>query len=510
MLQATGYEFKGGIMNKTLKKCSGILVLLNLLSLVFFIVHIFADFPSAISNAFAAVAIAAACADMFFASCIKDIRAVFQMLITAFLFILNFASGYIAGLSAYGLSVNIIGMVSVPAVYAVNIIFIAAYIKNQKNYKANKWLSIAASVLSSGLLLSFIIVGCISLFAKTPINSNTVNLAPVFIILSVFAFSVFRYFNEGLNMPKALKYAGAVLCIAAMLPYAVTEACAYKDAGNAQKSFEAAFGTEESAEYPYSFADEFTGVETKGYQIKRDVTYYSADSGTDKGLTLKYDVYYPTAEDAHKAVLVNLHGSGGDKDIGNYAHRNKYFASLGYVVYDLQYGDWNEKGTGYTNDMYSAENILFHIDEFFRYETNGGNEYGADFSSVFITGVSMGGGLASKYAYSYPNNLNEYGAVLKGVIPVYPGYAPDDEGINNYLNYVTADSVPCLIVMGTSDCIVRTETVAETKAAYEKAGNPYFAAVEISYAGHGSDSLMNGRTNQLVSYYAECFMEKLR
>lgn len=497
-------------MGKTLKNGSVILILLNLLSLVFFLVHVFAGTSSALSNAFAAFAIAAACADMVFASCIRDIRAVFQMLITAFLFILNFASGYIAGLSAYGPSVNIIGIISLLAVYAVNIIFIAAYIKKQKAYQAGKWTGIGAMVLSSGLLLSFIITGLISLFAKTPINTNTVNLAPVFIILSVFAFSVFRYFSSSLHVSKLLKFTGAVLCIAAIIPYAVTEAAAYKDAGAAKQSFESAFGAEEIVKFPYSFADEFTGIEADGWQIKRDVAYYSADSGTDEGLTLRYDVYYPTAEDAHKSVLVNLHGSGGDKDIGNYAHRNKYFASLGYVVYDLQYGDWNEKSTGYTEEMYSAENMLFHIDEFFRHEANGGNEYGADFSSVFITGVSMGGGLASKYAYSYPNHLDEYGVVLKGIIPVYPGYHPDDEGINNYLNYVTKDSVPCLIVMGTSDCIVRTETVAEAKAAYENAGNPYFAAVEISYAGHGSDSLMSGRTNQLLSYYAECFMEKLK
>jgi len=503
-------RFKGGIMSKALKKGSVILIFLNLLSLVFFIVHVFTDFSSAAGNVFAAAAIAAACADMVYASCIKDRRAVFQMLITALLFVLNFASNYIAGLSAYTFSQNVIGIICLAAVYAVNIIFISAYIKKQKDYKINKWLEIAAFVLSFGLLLSFIAAGLVSLFAKTPINTNTVNLAPVFIILSVFAFSVFRYFNSGLKASEILKYAGAALCIAAIIPYAVTEAAAYKDADAARRSFEAAFGSEESEKYPYSFADEFSGVKTDGWQIKRDVAYYSADSGTDKGLTLRYDVYYPAAEDAHKSVLVNLHGSGGDKDTGNYAHRNKYFASLGYVVYDLQFGDWNEKDTGFAEEMYGAENMLFHIDEFFRYEVNGGNEYGADFSSVFITGVSMGGGLASKYAYSYPNNLDEYGVVLKGIIPVYPGYHPDDEGINNYLNYVDKDSVPCLVIMGRSDCIVRPETVGETLAAYEKADNPNCAAVEISYAGHGSDSLMSGRTNQLLSHYAACFMEKLK
>ncbi|MDE5618446.1 MAG: hypothetical protein K2I79_03050 [Clostridia bacterium] len=64
------------------------------------------------------------------------------------------------------------------------------------------------------------------------------------------------------------------------------------------------------------------------------------------------------------------------------------------------------------------------------------------------------------------------------------------------------------MIMGMGDVIVATHTPDTVGKAYEAAGNSYYAALKITYAGHGADSLLSGRFNQSFVYYAERFMEK--
>jgi len=501
-------------MKKNLKVISVLLAVLNVISLAFFIAYSIKNTALASSNIFAVISYIVICCDLIYASFFKRAGSFVQIILTAVLFIINFASNYIAGLSAFTLDKNIIAIVSIALIYAVNMVCILLNIKNTdyKKCSINSTAALLFSIVSMLFFTSILIVGIISLFAKTPINTNTVNLSVLFIFLCTAVFSL-SLISEYYVKSKRIKTNLIILFIASVIPFAVMQLSVFSDVKQADKAFVNTFSYFETKDNmrkgPYSFADEFTGIETGNFEIKRDVVYYSAQEGTDKGLTLRYDMYLPKDENAHKSVLVNLHGSGGNKDIGNYAHRNKYFASRGYVVFDLQFGDWNEKNTGYKDSMYSSKNMLFHIDEFFKYLSSN-NDVNADLSSVFITGVSMGGSLASKYAYSYDNNLDAYNVTLKGIIPVYPGYSPKDTGMDNYLNYVDHNSVPCMIVMGKSDCIVRTQTVSETLDAYKKADNPNCFALELSYAGHGCDSLMTGRSNQMIAYYAEQFMQKQR
>lgn len=493
------------------KIVSIILTMLNIFSLIFFVAYSINRTGIYIENILAVISYIVLCCDLIYASFFRKRSSFIQIILTVLLFILNFTSNYIAGLSIYSPAKNVIGIVSIIAIFAVNILFIALNFKNEDYKKCNINKNVALLCLAAAImfLISILIVGLISLFAKTPINTNTVNLAVLFIFLCTAVISLVRIFEDCVEL-KNMKTVLFILFIAAVIPFAIIQLSVFADIKQADETFFNVFSEikvkDNMRKMPYSFADEFVGIEMGDFAIQRDVTYYSAQEGIDNGLTLHYDMYYPTDNNAHRAVLVNLHGSGGDKDIGNYAHRNKYFASRGYVVFDLQFGDWNEHNTGFEEEMYSSENMLFHIDKFFE-NLSKNNSINVDLSNVFITGVSMGGGLASKYSYSYDNSLNEYGIVLKGIIPVYPGYSPESDGIDNYLNYVDYDSVPCMVVMGNSDCIVRTQTLSETLEAYKKANNPNCFALEISYAGHGCDSLMTGKSNQLITYYAEQFMQ---
>lgn len=88
----------------------------------------------------------------------------------------------------------------------------------------------------------------------------------------------------------------------------------------------------------YSFADKYFAIITQDYTVDKHLIYYISTGGIDKSLALICDEYYPTFEGANKSVLVNIRSSGSDKDIGNYAHRNKYIASRVYIIYDIQIG----------------------------------------------------------------------------------------------------------------------------------------------------------------------------
>lgn len=499
-------------MKRFSKAISILLILLNIISAVFYAVYSLVNISFSCINIFALITYILICVDLLYSSTRKSKRSIALIIFTAFLFTINFASNYIAGLSAYTLEKNYIGIISIILLFLVNALFIFADLKkSHKNIEANKTFAILLSAAGIMFLFSIFIVGLISLFAKTPVNTNTVNLSLLFIVLCCAVFALVLILSDGFRS-KNTKMLVSAMFIFAAVPFVILQSSVVFDIKQTNEEFKDINISAENnmREVPYSLADEFVGIKTDDFEINRDIVYYSSDSGFDNGMTLRCDMYFPENTDDKKSVLVNLHGSGGDKDIGNYAHRNKYFASRGYVVYDLQFGDWNEKGTGFTDDMYGvSENMLFYIDKFFEYLSKN-NEADADLSSVFITGVSMGGGLASKYAYSYDNHLDDYGIQLKGIIPIYPGYHPDNEGIDNYLNYVDKDSVPAMIVMGTGDCIVRPEAVEETKASYDNVNNPNLFALEISYGGHGSDSLMTGRFNQLVMYYAERFMKQMK
>lgn len=498
-------------MNRFKKFFNSLCVNLDIWLATFFVFAAIITIDERIMNVIASIGFIIIIFNLISASLYKVKNSLIQIVLTAILFIINFASNYIAGLSAYTLDKNYIGIISIILIFVINAVF--SYINGKKQCKRLEINKKAAIVLyTAGILflLSILIVGMISLFAKTPVNTNTVNLALLFIVLCSAVLGLLISLSGSFTSKNALFFA-VVMFILAVVPFSVLQLSVVYDINQANIVF-ADMNVEPDKnmrKLPYSVADEFIGVETNGFEIKRDVVYYTSDKGMDKGLSLRYDMYLPENSSKDTSVLVNIHGSGGDKDTGNYAHRNKYFAGRGYAVFDLQIGDWNESNTGFTEDMYSSENMLFHIDKFFEYLSNH-NDENLNLSSVFITGVSMGGGFAGKYAYSYDNHLKDYGIVLKGIIPVYPGYSPDSEGIDNYLNYVDGDSVPTMIVMGVSDCIVRTETVTETLNAFEDAGNHNCYALEISYAGHGSDSLMTGRTNQMIMYYAERFMENFK
>ncbi|WP_018923511.1 alpha/beta hydrolase [Salsuginibacillus kocurii] len=285
---------------------------------------------------------------------------------------------------------------------------------------------------------------------------------------------------------------------------------------------------------PFLFPDYFFGINSGEYQLVEDVLYYEGENGVDQGIKLHFDAYLPPAgqEDlpGDRSVLIRIHGGGwttGDKGSMNNAQMNKYFASQGYVVFDVQYGLSNEKKLiEYTKvpenivGGFTIDDMVRHIGLFTDYLAEHNSDYGANLDSVFISGGSAGGqltnavglGLASKDFDEFNTNLN-----VKGIIPLYPANGLGDiveiEGKKELLDpdfLVTEDSPPALIFQGTHDGIVPRSVAAAFDQAYKEKDNTNSALLMMPFAGHSSNSYFPGYYSQVFVYYMERFMYQFK
>lgn len=273
------------------------------------------------------------------------------------------------------------------------------------------------------------------------------------------------------------------------------------DIDKANKACLTAFGDEFSViegnrDRAFNISDKFFGIKTDGYTMDKDVVY----SDIANGMVLRYDAYIPSDINAHKSVLIYIHGRNGDK--GNSKERCRYFASIGYIVFDLQVGDYKEKGINAPSEGYATyEDMVDNIGRFFTFAVND-DRYGADWNSVFISGGSMGGGLTLAFMYGNQVDISGLNITVKGILPIYPG---------NYDAVITEENaVPCLMLMGTHDGAVNIEVVENTERKYEDIGRDDIATLWINNAGHGCDAIFGDRASQIFIYYAERFMELYR
>ena len=266
------------------------------------------------------------------------------------------------------------------------------------------------------------------------------------------------------------------------------------------------------------------------YVLSEDILFYTGTTGNDVGITLFFDAYLP-ARDASSlpgnySTLVRIHGGGwqiGDKGRGNMVSMNKYFAHMGYVVFDVQYGlrsgGWDlpiitpEHVLG---DNITTDDMVRHLGLFFQYITAQQSTFGCNLNSTFISGGSAGGhltcaaGLAivsGNYTSLFGNNIT-----VKGLIPFYPGNGlafgelrgSNDEFWDPTL-LVNSSSPPCLIFQGTHDFPEIVDASYRFKNAYTSYERPC-ALLIFPFAGHGNDIHFSGHYNQVFLYYMERFM----
>ncbi len=284
----------------------------------------------------------------------------------------------------------------------------------------------------------------------------------------------------------------------------------------------------------FSIPEYFFGTVSKNYTVRSDIPFYNGTENNDKDLRLYFDVY-SSGNDADmlpggNSVLIRIHGGEwkyGDKGFLNNAQMNKYFASQGYVVFDVQYGlsTNNNNRPGIVDKQpygdFTVDDMVRHLGIFLQYLDDNHEEFNANIDSVFISGNSAGGNLALALGMTYESDkypeLSHSRIRINGIIPFYPanslaqsmGLVESDAFLNPGLN-VDEFSPPCLIYQGTHDGIVKSEITEQLREQYIKNGNNECAIIYMPFGGHSGDVYFSGYYNQVFIYYMERFMFQYR
>lgn len=284
---------------------------------------------------------------------------------------------------------------------------------------------------------------------------------------------------------------------------------------------------------PFSLPAYFLGIPPGEYCYEKDIVFYRGGSGVDEGLELSCDVFMPpeggTGLPGRGTALIRIHGGAwisGDKGFSNMMQVNKYFASRGYTVFDVQYGLTDLVKLAPLQHClappglsgpFTLDDMVRHLGIFTKYLARHGAAYDLDLHSVFISGGSAGGQLATAAALAassgrYPDLFSDE-IKIRGFLPLYPanhvGFLPALGRAAEWIDVellIDAKSPPCLICQGTGDGTVSRKTAARFREAYLAAGNEGCAVLELQRAGHAADFYFPGYFNRLWIYYAERFM----
>ncbi len=277
---------------------------------------------------------------------------------------------------------------------------------------------------------------------------------------------------------------------------------------------------------PFSLPGYFLGIPPKDCTIIENCEYYY---NSTENIRLFFDAYLPpSGEDlpGKNSTIIKIHGGAwkdGDKGLGNMMQVNKYLASQGYVVFDIQYGlIATPEPHGLPTPEYVVGNItiddqLRHIGNFSQYLGLYNDTYYANLDSTFFMGASAGGHLAcasglgiwsGNYTEIFGNNLT-----IKGIIPLYPGIGYiDDYGFECSPEFaypegfINSSSPPALLFQGTQDGLGHPSTSQNFKNTYTEKGNSKCAIVWAHCLGHGADFYFSGHGNQIFLYYLERFL----
>ena len=295
----------------------------------------------------------------------------------------------------------------------------------------------------------------------------------------------------------------------------------------------------------FSIYDSFFGVpiDEGKFSVESNIRYLN--NGND---SFYFDWYKPLGEGPFP-VIIAIHGGGwviGDKAGGNMLLFNKYFASKGYVVFDLQYGVYNasdltEMGdfskvfsvissliTPNYNLSYTIQQQLENIAYFTKVLEANRTKYYADLNQTFIVGRSAGGHIASIVTLGYKNPL--FAGNFSSLMNITAGiwfYPPTNLTKSAFFDKLLVGSLPLdfqykkfsasfliknstvvppiMMVMGDKDGVVGYQTNLEFQAS-AKSLNKTCIFVTIPWGGHAFDLDFQTYGGQMSTYYIERFM----
>ncbi|MFO8017393.1 MAG: alpha/beta hydrolase [Promethearchaeia archaeon] len=351
--------------------------------------------------------------------------------------------------------------------------------------------------------------------------------------------------NQIEMIKKVILVFGLILAIVNAFPLATTPLSVQ----NAEREFEEAYGPKWDSTIPqniqrsfmgtqFNLLNYYLGIPQKECNLQTDREYYR-----DENIYLMFDVYYPKATERElpggNSTIIKIHGGGwteGDKGLANMIPVNKYLASQGYIVFDIQYGlyDHGEDPTlptpEHVRGNFTLHDMVSHIGYFtHQLEENLADEYQSRLDSVFIMGGSAGGHLTaiSGLGYNDPYFSGNFSnaITIKGTVPIYP--ANDAERISsgdrkelipgtpqsNPLafekftpsNLADQNDSAALIYHGLQDGLVDPQESKDIEIALEDKGVNCIR-IEFPFATHASDFLVNNNFAQVWMFYLERFL----
>ncbi len=297
---------------------------------------------------------------------------------------------------------------------------------------------------------------------------------------------------------------------------------------------------------PYSVFDSLFGmpIDQTGFNVQHDIPYL--DNGQD---TFRFDWYCPAGEGPFP-VIIAIHGGAwvlGNKGSMNIPLFNKYFASRGFAVFDIQYGLFDVSTlpessfgvfsnlaslTSFTyNGSYNIEDQVENVGYFTKMLELNSSRYRVDMGNVFVVGRSAGGNLASLVTLGHKNPLfaGNFSTTMtvRGGIWVYPvtnitrdesgSFDPFVEGnlpIEEQYKKLFAASLisnstvvpPIMIVHGSKDGLADYESQGVRFYRLANSLGRRCILITIPWAGHGFDYNFYGYGGQISTYYIERFM----
>lgn len=527
---------------------------INILSLLLGFIYLFGQRGSLFWNAYGLLMLSAFLGNIILALMEKEHKKLgyaYLMLSTVAMLALPVINTAVSSLPSNHKSQSIISFILIFALFIFGGFIASKNYLNMKptprteNRKNEIIKSIAAILLTLVLISGFVVANNLLKTDKTGILEVFVPEYALFYSIGYLSIGmiIIKLLSKDNKLSRHLPIWGATLFIfvTCLIPFASTPVLLI----NAEQAYTETFGTDyrnnesfENNSYRpirFSLPEYFYGTPSRPYNVRENIVYYKGTEGADKGLILSFDAYTPPRDrealPGGNSVLIRIHGGGwtiGNKGSGNFAQMNKYFASQGYVVFDIQYGLSNRpklvksypvEATRVGN--FSIDDMVRHIGIFTKYLADHKDEYGANLDSVFISGGSAGGqlisavglGLASgEYRDMLDNRLK-----IKGLIPFYPANdLPKNVGLSgraelvNPAALVSKSSPPSLIFQGDHDGMVDPIIADRFRAAYLKNGNDGCAVLRMPYGGHASDFYFSGHYNQVFLYYMERFMYQYR
>jgi acetyl esterase/lipase len=298
---------------------------------------------------------------------------------------------------------------------------------------------------------------------------------------------------------------------------------------------------------PYSIYDNLFGIpiDTSSYNVEYDIRYLN--NGQD---SFFFDWYCPVG-DGPFPVIIAIHGGAwvlGNKGFSNIPLFNHYFASKGYVVFDINYGlldlttlpeenMWSalaDLDFGLSMDYNASYNIQDQIENigyFTKMMDLNSSKYKADLNNIFVAGRSAGGNMASLVTLGYKNPLFlgnfSSNMTVRGGVWIYPatnitrddagtfdsfveGNLPIDEQYKKLfaasLISNSTDIPPIFIVHGSKDGLADYTTQGLGFYQLAQSLGRKCVLITIPFAGHGFDYDFYGFGGQISTYYIERFL----